>query len=194
MDLTSGTLQEKKGNAKKTMMWFGMVSMFMTFAGLTSAFVVSKSRPDWLQNFEIPPMLMWSTITIAISSITIHFAKTAIQKGNHKTGMSLLLITLLLGIAFIIFQLQGFSYIVNEYGYNFTGPTSNIVMSFLYVLVTLHLLHLFSGIIVLLVVIYNHYKQRYNPLKTLGLELGVMFWHFLDFLWVYLFLFFYFVK
>jgi len=194
MDLTLGTHQEKTINAKKTMMWFGMVSMFMTFAGLTSAFVVSKSRPDWLQNFEIPPMLVWSTIVIIISSITIHLAKTAIQKGNNKQGMLMLLVTLGLGATFVFLQLAGFSYIVTEYGYNFTGPTSNVVMSFLYVLVSLHLLHLFSGIIVLLIVIYNHSKQKYNPAKTLGLELGVMFWHFLDFLWVYLFLFFYFVR
>ena len=83
---------------------------------------------------------------------------------------------------------------VTESGYNFTGPTSNVVISFIYILVALHLAHLFSGVIVLLVVIYNHYKQRYNNGQTLGLELGVMFWHFLDFLWVYLFLFFYFVR
>ena len=194
MDLTLGTHQEKTINAKKTMMWFGMISMFMTFAGLTSAFVVSKSRPDWLQNFNIPPMLVWSTITIVISSFTIHFAKKAIQKGNSKKGMLLLLVTLILGIAFVALQFGGFSYIISEYGYNFTGPTSNVVMSFLYVLVCLHLLHLFSGMIVLLVVIYNHSIQKYNPLNILGLELGVMFWHFLDFLWVYLFLFFYFVR
>lgn len=194
MDLTLGTLEEKVANAKKTMMWFGMVSMFMTFAGLTSAFVVSKTRPDWLQNFQIPPMLLWSTLVIVLSSVTIHLAKNAIQKGENKKGMILLVATLVLGALFIIFQFEGFGYIINVYGYNLTGPTSNVVMSFLYILVSLHLLHLFSGIIVLLVVIYNHYKQKYNPLKTLGLELGVMFWHFLDFLWVYLFLFFYFMK
>lgn len=194
MDLTQGTIEEKTANAKKTMMWFGMVSMFMTFAGLTSAFVVSKSRPDWLGTFDLPPALIWSTIAIILSSVTIHFAKNLIQKGENKKGMFLLIATLVLGIIFVIFQFMGFSHIVNVYGYNLTGPTSNVVISFLYVLVSLHLVHLFSGIIVLLVVIYNHSIQKYNPLKTLGLELGVMFWHFLDFLWVYLFLFFYFVR
>jgi len=194
MDLTQGSLKEKTAKAKKTMLWFGMISMFMTFAGLTSAFVVSKSRPDWLQDFQIPPMLFWSTIVIVISSVTIHFAKTAIQNNKRQLGMSLLMATLILGVAFIALQFTGFNYILTVYGYNFTGPTSNVVMSFLYVLVLLHLLHLFSGVIVLLVVIYNHYKQKYGNGETLGLELGSMFWHFLDFLWVYLFLFFYFVR
>ncbi len=194
MDLTQGSQQEKIGRAKKTMLWFAMISMTMTFAGLTSAYLVSSSRPDWLKDFELPPMLLWSTIAIAISSITIHFAKKAIQKGNNKKGMTMLIVTLILGVAFVVFQIQGFSYMTNQFGYNFTGPTSNVVISFIYILVSLHLAHLFSGFIVLLVVIYNHYKQRYKQGQTLGLELGVMFWHFLDFLWLYLFFFFYFVR
>ena len=194
MDLTQGSQQEKLGRAKKTMLWFAMISMTMTFAGLTSAYLVSSSRPDWLKDFELPPMLLWSTIAIAISSITIHFAKKAIQNEDNKKGMTMLLITLVLGIAFVVFQIEGFSYMTNQFGYNFTGPTSNVVISFIYILVSLHLAHLFSGFIVLLVVIYNHYKQRYKQGQTLGLELGVMFWHFLDFLWLYLFFFFYFVR
>lgn len=194
MDLTQGTEQEKIGRAKKTMLWFAMISMTMTFAGLTSAYVVSSSRPDWLKDFELPPMLLWSTIAILISSVTIHLAKNAVQKGDNKQGMLLLAVTMILGVAFVVFQLQGFSYMTNEFGYNFTGPTSNVVISFIYILVALHMAHLFSGFIVLLVVVYNHYKQRYSNGQTLGLELGVMFWHFLDFLWVYLFLFFYFVR
>ena len=94
MDLTQGTEQEKIGRAKKTMLWFAMISMTMTFAGLTSAYVVSSSRPDWLKDFELPPMLLWSTIAILISSITIHLAKNAIQKGDNKQGMFMLLTTL----------------------------------------------------------------------------------------------------
>jgi cytochrome c oxidase subunit 3 len=194
MDLTQGSQQEKIGRAKKTMLWFAMISMTMTFAGLTSAYLVSSSRPDWLKDFELPPMLLWSTIAIALSSFSIHFAKKAIQNNERKKGMIMLLVTLALGITFVVFQFEGFSYMTNKFGYNFTGPTSNVVISFIYILVSLHLAHLFSGFIVLLVVIYNHYKQRYKQGQTLGLELGVMFWHFLDFLWLYLFFFFYFVR
>jgi len=194
MDLTHGTEQEKIGRAKKTMLWFAMISMTMTFAGLTSAYVVSSSRPDWLKDYELPPMLLWSTIVIVISSVTIHLAKKAIERGSGKQGMMLLVSSLILGLAFVVLQWQGFSYMVSELGYNFTGPTSNVVISFMYILFSLHLVHLFSGIIVLTIIIYNHYKQRYGNGQTLGLELGVMFWHFLDFLWVYLFLFFYFVR
>jgi len=194
MDLTQGTEVEKIGRAKKTMLWFAMISMTMTFAGLTSAYIVSSSRPDWLTGYDLPPMLLWSTISIMMSSVTAYFAKKAVKKGDDKQCLLLLFITLGLGALFVMFQVQSFYYIINEYGYNFTGPTSNVVISFVNILGGLHLAHLFSGIIVLLVVIYNHYKQRYSNGQTLGLELGVMFWHFLDFLWVFLFLFLYFVR
>jgi cytochrome c oxidase subunit 3 len=52
--------------------------------------------------------------------------------------------------------------------------------------------HLFGGLLALLIIIYNHFKQKYNSTQTLGIELGAMFWHFLDILWILLFLFFYF--
>ena len=148
MDLTQGTEKEKIGRAKKTMLWFAMISMTMTFAGLTSAYVVSSSRPDWLKDYELPPMLLWSTIAIVISSVTIHFAKTAIQKEHNKQGMLLLISYISFRFAFVVLQWAGFSYMVTELGYNFTGPTSNVVISFMYILVALHLAHLFSGIIV----------------------------------------------
>ena len=96
MDLTQGNNQEKTNRAKKMMLWFGMLSMFMTFAGLTSAVIVSKSRPDWISNFEIPPALFFSTAAILISSVVIHIAKQNIIKGNASLGGILLIITLLL--------------------------------------------------------------------------------------------------
>lgn len=76
----------------------------------------------------------------------------------------------------------------------FTGSESNVTTSFLYIAVLVHIAHLLGGIISLLVVIYNHYKQKYNSAQTLGIELSAMYWHFMDFIWVYLFLFFYFFK
>jgi hypothetical protein len=62
--------QSKNIRAKKMMLWFSMISISMTFAGLTSAYVVSKSRPDWLEDFSLPMSLYWSTLVILLSSVT----------------------------------------------------------------------------------------------------------------------------
>ena len=54
MDLTKGTVESKSARAKKMMLWFGIISLVMGFAGWTSAFIVSSSREDWLQDFVLP--------------------------------------------------------------------------------------------------------------------------------------------
>ena len=179
----------RKEKAYKTMLLLGMASIVMIFAALTSAYVVSKSRPDWLNNFELPSAFLYSTIIMIVSSITFHTAKVAIKKNNRNLTSICLGLTLFFGIVFIALQFEGFSQIVSE-GYYFTGSESNITTSFLYVLVLVHMAHIIGALISLLIVIYNHYKQRYNATQSLGIELGAMFWHFLDLLWLYLFLFF----
>ena len=190
MDYTQGTEEQKIRRAKKMMLWFGIISLFMSFAGLTSAYIVSKSRPDWIHDLVIPPAFTISLVLIILSSITIHFAKKSVQKDKHRQGMYLFLLTLALGLAFVWFQLQGFNEIIGIFGYNPTGPTSNITYTFIFLIAVVHLAHIAAALICLLVVIYNHYKQRYKNGKTLGIELAVTFWHFVDILWIYLFFFF----
>ncbi len=187
------TEQIQKGKASKTMLIFAMGSIVMVFAGLTSAYVISKNRPDWLSDFELPQAFLWSTIVMLLSSVTFHLAKKAISKDNRQTTSLMLAITLILGLLFVVLQFVGFGQVVDA-GYFFTGSQSTITTSFLYVVVLVHIAHLAGGLISLLIVIYNHYKQKYNSGQTLGIELGAMFWHFLDFLWLYLFLFFTFYK
>ncbi len=177
----------------KLILLFAMVSMTMMFAGLTSAFVVSKSRVDWLKDFELPNAFYISTFVIIGCSVTFHLAKKAIQKDNQSLTTTMLLATLALGILFVILQFVGFGQIVAS-GYYFTGAESSITTTFLYIVTLMHLLHLAGGLISLLIIIYNHFKQKYNSTQTLGIELGAMYWHFLDLLWLYLFLFLYFFK
>jgi cytochrome c oxidase subunit 3 len=193
MGMTINEHKERTSRSYKLILLFAMVSMFMMFAGLTSAFVVSKSRADWLKDFQIPIAFYLSTAVILSCSVTFHLAKKAIQKDNRNATTSFLLATLALGIVFVILQFVGFRQIVDS-GYYFTGSASSITSTFLYVVTILHLAHLVGGLISLLIIIYNHFKQKYNSTQTLGIELGAMYWHFLDFLWVYLFLFLYFFK
>ena len=183
----------KENRAKKMMLWFAIISLSMAFAGLTSAYVVSAERPDWITDYTIPTAFYISLAVIVSSSITIHFAKTNIQKENHKTGMYMLITTFLLGIVFIVLQFMGFSEFIRS-GYYFTGSESNITTSYIYLIVLLHVAHIGGGLLALLVVIYNHFKLKYKNGRTLGIEQAATFWHFIDGLWIYLFLFFYFVR
>lgn len=203
-------IENPSSRAKKMMLWIAMISMSMTFAGLTSAYVVSSKRADWLRELEIPVSFTISTIIILISGFTFWYAKRQIKIYNKiksedsistnepyivsKRGSSIvksqtaLFLTLALSLAFVFFQFRGFNQII-EQGYYFTGPESSITSSYIYILVLLHLAHLFVGIIVLVVVLINNHRNKYLGNDTTGLGLASNFWHFLDVLWIYLYLF-----
>ena len=185
--------KSKVDRSKKMMLWFGMISLTMSFLGITSGYIVSKERADWLTDFQIPEAFYISLFIILFSSITFYFAKKYVIAQQKKQGMIFLIITFLLGITFIILQFKGFSEIISS-GYFFTGSESTITTSFIYLVVLLHLTHMLAALISVLVVIYNHYKQRYTIGNTVGIEIAATFWHFVDVLWIYLFLFFFFVR
>ena len=178
----------RSNKAKKMMLWLGMISMSMTFAGLTSAYVVSSSRADWIQQIDLPFDFTISSLIIILSSVTFYLALKMLKMKNLKITHLLLIITLLLALAFIYFQIQGFNGII-EKGYYFTGPESSITTSYLYILVLLHIAHLVAGIITVLYVLFSSFKGVYLNENTLGFELALTFWHFLDILWLYLYLF-----
>ena len=192
MDLEKNELRKKHRRARKMMLLFSLLSITMTFAGLTSAYIVSKARPDWLKDFELPDYFIISTLIILSSSITMWLAKKNVKKKLISKTSFWIAITFLLSIFFFLSQFLGFQELINK-GYYFTGAQSTVTTSFLYVLALLHLLHVFAGVIVLIVVFVNNKNKKYND-ETLGFELAETFWHFLGFLWLYLFVFLYFFR
>lgn len=193
MDLTQGTTQEKQLRAKKMMLWFGIVSLIMSFAGLTSAFIVSSKRDDWLVDFQLPEAFFVSLAVILLSSVTLIIAKYNLKKNKNKAVSFWVLITFILGVVFINNQFIGFGQIITD-GYNFTGPTSNITMSYIYLIAALHIAHVVVALIALGVVLVQNLRNKYNSNETLGFDLAANFWHFVDLLWLVLFLFLYFFR
>ena len=193
MDLTQGTEVEKNARAKKMMLWFGIVSLLMGFAGWTSAYIVSSSREDWSSDILLPNSFLYSTLAIIVSSFCYMLAKNAIKNGENAKGTKWLWITLGLGVLFVVLQFSGFSQMVAD-GYYFTGPTSSIKVSYIFLIAMVHVVYVVAGMISLLVVLYNQNKGKYSTENYLGVTLGATFWHFLDLLWIYLVLFMFFVK
>jgi len=184
------TVGRKK--SAKPMLWVSMISMVMFFAGLTSAYVISMKRDDWV-TFELPDAFYISSILIVMSSISIFISQKLIKKNKRTESIIFLLITFVLGISFMWQQYAGFEELRNA-GLFFTGPSSTVSTSFIIGITLMHAFHVIAGILVLLVVIYNHFKYKYKSDDLLGFELGAIFWHFVDVLWIYLFFFFYFIR
>jgi cytochrome c oxidase subunit 3 len=164
----------------------------MFFAGLTSAYVISMKRDDWV-SFDLPQAFYISTILIIASSFTLFFSQKFLKNDKRQLSLVFVILTLILGIGFVWQQYFGFNQLKSS-GLFFTGPESTVSTSFIIGITFMHVLHILAGLLVLLVVIYNHFKYKYKPDNMLGFELGAIFWHFVDLLWIYLFFFFYFFR
>lgn len=186
---------EMKAASRKTakpLLYIGIVSIVMLFAGLTSAYVVRADNGNWLV-FKLPDIMILSTAVIVCSSFTMIFAQKSIKKGNYKASALGLGITLLLGFAFIYTQVLGWKQLTSQ-GIYFAGKYSNASGSFLYFIALIHILHLVGGLIALLVSLTKCLLKKYSATDYLGIELTAIYWHFMDLLWVYLFLFLYFYR
>lgn len=190
--LVQEELVKAKKISAKPMLWISMISMVMFFAGLTSAYVISMRREDWV-TFDLPQAFYISTVLIIASSITLFLAQKFLKKGNRQASLGFLLLTLVLGLGFVAYQYIGFNQL-KSVGLFFTGPESTVSTSFIIGITFMHILHLLAGVIVLLVVAFNHFQNKYTATDLLGFELGSIFWHFVDLLWIYLFFFFYFIR
>ena len=174
-----------KNRALKQLLWVGMGSIAMFFAGLTSAYIVRRAEGNWTE-FILPEWFWYSTITIILSSAVLILAKQKIKK--DKSVFSLVLSVFVLGVIFSFFQLNGWEELTNQ-GVYLTGEGSNVAGSFLYVLTLAHLVHLIGGLIALLVTAINAKRKKYSAENYLGLEITSIYWHFLSILWIYLFCF-----
>lgn len=176
----------------KPLLWIGIVSIVMLFAGLTSAYVVRADNGNWLI-FQLPSIVFISTAIIVTSSITMFMAQQAIKKDNYQLTAIALFLTLALGFGFFFSQIQAWKELTAQ-GIYFLGSKSNASGSFLYLIAFLHICHMIGGIIALTVSLTKCLLKKYSSADYLGIELTAIYWHFLDLLWVYLFLFLYFYR
>ena len=189
--MTNISLQEQvetKNKTAKPLLYIGITSMCMVFGGLTSAYVVRSGDPGWL-HFDLPVIFYISSALIVASSITLFVAQAAAKKDNYSQVKMFLLTTLALGIGFVISQFMAWKELVAQ-GIVLAGVKSNPAGSFIYVISGVHLIHLLVGILVLMYAYYKSTQQTYHSKNLLGLQLCSIYWHFLDILWIYLFVFF----
>jgi cytochrome c oxidase subunit 3 len=174
-------------HSKKLILWLFMVTIVMIFAALTSAYIVRKADGEWLL-FQLPVIFTYSTFIILASSVTLQLGYVSLKKGDQKKSIIYLATTLVLGIAFLYTQLKGWGALVDDNVF-FGGSSSNPSGSFVYVLSGLHAFHLVTGLIYLIVVLILGAQNKLSKENSLQYELCTTYWHFLDLLWIYLFVF-----
>jgi len=177
--------QRKKIHPYKFTLWVGIGSIIMMFAGFTSAYIVKREQPGWI-GFSMPMLFWYSTAAILLSSITMQMALRAFKSREMGRYRNLLLITTALGVLFILLQVAGY-YQLNHMGVRVEGSGSGV---FFIIIFGLHALHVAGGIVALAVMVFRALSSTRRSYDVVPVEVTATYWHFVDLLWVYLFVFF----
>jgi len=178
-------VQQYRIHPHKFTLWVAIGSIIMMFAGLTSAYIVKSGQAGW-QEVKTPVIFWFSTAVLLISSVTIQASLRAFKQKEMRQFRLLFLITLILGIAFVILQWTGFMYLWNK-GMHFEGSGA---VQFLYIIFGLHALHVLGGIIAMVIISIQQYFSNNRSYNSVPVEVMTTYWHFVDILWIYLLIFF----
>jgi len=184
--------QKRKIHPHKFTLWVAIGSILMMFAGLTSAFIVKRSQVNWLM-LDIPFIFWYSTVAILTSSVAIQLSLKALKQRNMIGYRRWLVITAVLGIVFLVLQIIGFIQFGDQ-DVKLIGAGSNASYSFLLAISGLHGLHVLGGVITLIVIAIRAVSISKRNYSSVPLEIAATYWHFVDVLWIYLFIFFNWMK
>ncbi|GAC1416359.1 MAG: cytochrome c oxidase subunit 3 [Flavisolibacter sp.] len=177
--------QKDKIHPHKFTLWVGIGSIIMMFAGLTSAYIVKSGQAGW-QEVRTPALFVYSTGVLLISSISIQVALRAFKQKEMSRFRIFFFATLVLGLVFVFLQWTGFKYLW-DHGVRFEGSGAG---QFLYIIFGLHALHVMGGVIALFILVLQQYFSKVRSYNITPIEVMSIYWHFVDVLWVYLFVFF----
>jgi cytochrome c oxidase subunit III len=172
---------------RKFAMWLFIVSVGMLFAAWTSAYIVKRGEPGW-SSFELPVQFWINSIIILLSSVTMVWAQRTLKNDKIEMAKVAISITAVLGVAFLVGQVFAWQKMI-EMNYYFAGMGSNTSSSFIYVLTGVHGVHIVGGVIYLLLLMIAVFRGKVHSKSMTMVEMCATYWHFLDVLWLYLFVF-----
>jgi cytochrome c oxidase subunit 3 len=176
----------QKIHPHKFTLWIAIGSIIMMFAGLTSAYIVKGEQPGWT-TVLVPKFFYYSTAVMLISSLTMQMAHKAFKERNMQQYRNLMTVTAVLGLAFIAMQIIGFTQLFDS-GVKLEGGSG--AGQFLYIIFGLHALHVLGGVIALLFMFFKAFSAKIRNYNGVPVEVVSTYWHFVDLLWLYLFVFF----
>ncbi len=181
------TSNSKKIHPHKFSLWVAMASIIMAFSGLISAYLVKMNQDNWL-SFRLPSIFTISTIVILLSSGTMFLTVKAFKEREMPRYRAFITLTAFLGLLFIILQVVGFL-TVQHGGVKLIFKGANASGSFLLVIAGLHILHILGGVIALLVQFFRAFSRKTRAYSVIPVEVTATYWHFVDILWIVIFIF-----
>jgi cytochrome c oxidase subunit 3 len=163
--------------------WLLVAAITILFAAFTSTYLVRRNAGEW-PGVLLPPVLWLTTAVLLISSVTIEAARRVARRGTMAQLRGWLAVTTVLGLGFLAGQLVAWRQLAASGVFMATNPHS----AFFYLLTGAHGLHLAGGIGALAFALT---KAPAAPTAAAALDVVdpvATYWHFLDGLWLYLFL------
>ncbi len=178
----------ERANRYRIGMWVALASIAMMFTALSSAYIVrAGTSNDWFR-FAMPRLLWLSTGLILISSGTLETARRKLKAELIQAHKQWLAFTVLLGLGFIASQWFAWKELAKQGIYLASNPHS----SFFYLLTALHALHLLCGLLALTYLFVRTRRltaiNAVTPRQQAATDAVTIYWHFMDALWIYLFL------
>lgn len=185
--------EERKANirAKNIMLWLFLASVTLFFAALTSVYVVRKDGSDWLE-FSLPEPFTQSTIVLLMSSLLMALLQWLVRTDRPLNRWLLsagIALVFGLGIWFTQLQWEGYKALVAQNIFLVDNRTGNVSGSFFYIITGAHFAHIISGLFALVWTFLKAIRGNLTAKSHHNLSRTAIYWHFLDFLWLYLFLF-----
>jgi cytochrome c oxidase subunit III len=165
-----------------TGMFIALAGILMFFMAFVSAYIVRKGMPNssWIP-LQVPRILWLNTLILIASSFTLARAHNRFAAQDDEGFRHWWATTTVLGILFVAGQILAWRQLVTQGIFLATNPSS----SFFYVFTGAHGVHLLGGILALL---YVQFRATHKVSKGTAIEVVSMYWHFMDGLWVFLFL------
>jgi cytochrome c oxidase subunit 3 len=171
---------------KKFIVWLFVVSSTIMFGGFTSYYLVFAASKGKGHGLVLPDAFIYSTIVIIASSVTLMLASKALRKLNFGLQRKMLWLTALLAIGFGVMQFVAWGSMANS-GATLVG--NNAAISFIYVVPLMHLFHIIAGLGFIISSLAGSYGNIPVAKNKFRMEITSIFWHFIDILWIYLYVF-----
>jgi cytochrome c oxidase subunit 3 len=174
-------------SSSKLGMWLFLGTEILLFGGLFAAYAIFRAKyPEMFmeQHLELNKKLgAINTCILIFSSLTMAMGVSAIQRGKQKATAILILITILCGLAFGVVKYFEYSAKFHHHIY----PDTSIFFSLYFMMTGLHMLHVFVGLVILATLLVLTMKGKFNAQYSTPVEIGGLYWHLVDLIWIYLF-------
>ena len=171
---------------KKFIVWLFVVTSTIMFGGFTSYYLVFAASKGKGHGLVLPDAFIYSTAIIVASSLMLVLANRALKKLNFSMQRNLLWGTAVFAVVFGVLQFNAWGSMIRTGAY-LVG--NNAAISFIYVVSGIHLLHILAGIGLIAYALVGSYKKIPLPKNTYRMDIASIFWHFIDILWIYLYVF-----